>query len=130
MVESVKGASTLEHTMYRDKALFHLISTGVIGGKYTNRWRISRKHPEGYIMRQPVVVTVYNRYRGGVDSATKFHHSLHIYRRDQKWTMRVFRGLLGLSVLNTRIIWELHSGQKCDKTRQFVLNLAKELAQM
>ena len=127
-VETVFGQHQMEHTMYRDNAIFHVLSTAITGGFYTKMERKTRKKKLPNIINQPVVVTAYNRYRGGVDQATKFLHSLRLFRRDMKWTMRVFRGLLGLTVLNIKLIWEQHVGRKIRSIREFVLELARELA--
>lgn len=124
----VRGYVPLEHTMYRDNTLFHVISTGIRGGYYINKPLRRPQSANRLLSKQPVVVNFYNQHKSGVDRATQFLDSLGLYRRDLRWTLRLYRGLIGLSVLNTKVIWELYRGEKASSTRAFVLELAEQLA--
>jgi hypothetical protein len=75
----------------------------------------------------PVTVTQYNKFRGGVDRTTKALHTLNLFRRDKKWTLRMFRGVLGFSIINCQIIWDRQPGVSHQSIRKFALDLALEL---
>lgn len=79
--------------------------------------------------RASMVLDWYTKHHGGVDLSTKLLNAMNLYRRDTKWTCRVWTGILGLSVVNMRRIWEAqHTDSKLTDTdimRQLGLQLTE-----
>ena len=71
----------------------------------TSRLNITRKKPAGETIDLPLSVVEYNRYKGGVDSATRMMHELEFFRRDAKWPLRIFHGLSALTSINSHLAY-------------------------
>jgi len=123
--ELIPGPTPIYHTVYRDQKLVHMLSTGSRGDVVikcrTKGKRIASKCVPGSIL-------TYRRFKGGVDCSTKFMKGLNIFRRDLKWTVRLLRGVLALSVLNSLRIFEAQVRPREVETSAFVLNLGLGLA--
>lgn len=106
----------------------HLLSTSMPARHGVIKTRPVKAHARGVKMKMPAAAVQYSKNKVGVDLSTEFLYQLNIFRRDHRWDMRVFRGVLGLSVLNCMRIWERMTGKKEKVWRSFVYKLAKSLA--
>lgn len=127
--EIFDGQVAVHHTLYNDEALFHMLSTAAPGNVTVPEKRSRRCGTNKAQRNVPVTKLLYDRFKSGVDRSTKFLHSLRIFRRDAKWTVRLFRGLLGISVYNSIKIYEQHSGVQVGVLLDAARTLAMQLSE-
>lgn len=116
--ESVKGPhGRIYHTQFADKSVLHILSTRVRG-------YLAVKTGSHLV---PVVKLLHDQHKGGVDLATRFLKRMNLYRRDKKWPLRVFIGILGLSVLNCMLINQQNGQDKGISWGQYTTELGLAL---
>ena len=125
--EVLNGVKAIHHTVYRDQSLFNVLSTATRGDTVIVKRKYMRAKVSAVEKRVPSSVLQYRRHKSGVDMSTRFIKSLGLFRRDAKWTTRLFKGLLGLSVLNSKRIYEVQVRPNAVQTHTFVVALGLQL---
>lgn len=93
---------------WQDKKLVNIVSTLTHGRLMFMKHRKDKNGgPEGDIVAMPYSVYLYNQGMGGCDLTDFYLKQLKLFRRDNKWTLRLFRGALGFSVSNCYILCKL-----------------------
>ncbi|CAG4958413.1 unnamed protein product [Colias eurytheme] len=88
---------------WQDKKRITMIST--CHGSYTALPRVPSKHTSRPVPFKPQVVLDYNKFMGGVDLKDQMLEPYLLERkRCQKWHMKLFKRLLNVSILNSRIL--------------------------
>ncbi|XP_045506093.1 piggyBac transposable element-derived protein 4-like [Colias croceus] len=88
---------------WQDKKRITMIST--CHGSYTALPRVQSKHMSRAVPYKPQVVLDYNKFMGGVDLKDQMLEPYLLERkRCQKWSMKLFKWLLSVSILNSRIL--------------------------
>lgn len=78
----------------------------------------------------PAVCERYTHHKHAVDTSTKLLKSLHMHKKERKWTFRVLMDVFALTFCNTLLIYEQQHGIKVRDRREFFTKLAIELAKM
>lgn len=105
-------------------SLVNVLSTSACG-QYRSLKVRDQSH--GIMVEEPSSIHQYNKFKGGTDLSTKILHQLQFFRRDTRWTLRAFRGLLALSSIN---VWDAGKQQRPEMDIAFkeaVWKLAKQL---
>ncbi|XP_045492556.1 piggyBac transposable element-derived protein 4-like [Colias croceus] len=88
---------------WQDKKRVTMIST--CHGSYTALPRVPSKHMSRPVPFKPQVVLDYNKFMGGVDLKDQMLEPYLLERkRCQKWYMKLFKRLVNVSILNSRIL--------------------------
>lgn len=108
---------------YRDgkKEPVHLISTSCRGG-FTQV--TTRKNER---VTRPNIVCEYNKIMGGVDLKDKKLYAYLSERRTLKWTTKVAFYLFGTAVLNSYIIYKVHTNGNVMSRLDFMLSIIDDL---
>lgn len=126
----VQGKRRIDHAAVRDRSLFHIISTSCAGADCVISTRYSRAHHGRVLKWVPAATVDYQRYKGGVDKSTQWMEWLDLFERDARWTFRLFRAVLALSVFNSIRIMEAQSECEIKLRRKFVTELALSLCRL
>ncbi|XP_066275083.1 piggyBac transposable element-derived protein 4-like [Branchiostoma lanceolatum] len=81
----------------------------------------------GQPVRRPRVVSKYNKSMGGVDLSDARLYKYLSERRTMKWTNKVVFSILGRAVLNSYILYDLHTNQPKLSRYQYMVQLVESL---
>ena len=76
---------------------------------------------------KPVIITDYNRTKGGVDTVDKLTASYNCSRNTRRWPMVIFYNLLNIAGINSQVIYASNNPDKKILRRLFLRQLANDL---
>ena len=114
--------------MFHDTALVHMLSICIPSDILVQESYYDATEHKTVMRNVPLMKQHYCKYKGGVDLSSQQLHGLGLFRRDLKWTNRVFRGILGLIVMNCRLIYMQQKQMDVCELRGFVMELGIALA--
>ncbi|GFN98692.1 PiggyBac transposable element-derived protein 4 [Plakobranchus ocellatus] len=82
----------------------------------------------GKTKKKPSAIFDYNMYMGGVDISDKKICHYASERSTRRYWKKIFQNLLDISVLNSWIIYTLHTGKKLDRHR-FLIEIVEALCE-
>ncbi|KAB0805147.1 hypothetical protein PPYR_02117, partial [Photinus pyralis] len=81
---------------------------------------------ETYV-NKPVMITDYNRTKGGVDTVDKLTASYNCSRNTRRWPMVVFYNLLNVAGINSQVVYVSNNPDKKILRRRFLRQLGNDL---
>jgi hypothetical protein len=126
-----KGQIESRHTdnmmvvKWKDKREFRMLTT-----LHTDSMKQSGKFDRttNTPVMKPECVMDYNRYMGAVDKTDMMVSSLQCVRKSFKWYIKLFFHLLDLTLINSHILYNLHTGENITHD-DFQLTLIREIFQ-
>lgn len=77
--------------------------------------------------QKPVIITFYNKTKGGVDTVDKLIQSYDVTRNSRRWPLTLFFWMLNTAGINSKIIQMLNCPENKHSRRTFIKNLGLAL---
>lgn len=76
---------------------------------------------------KPLILTCYNKFKGGVDTVDQMKSSYSVSRKSNRWSLTVFFSMMNISSINSYVILRSNIGDQAGNRKTFIRSLAKEL---
>lgn len=77
--------------------------------------------------QKPVILTCYNKYKGGVDTVDHMKGAYSVSRKTNRWPLTLFFSLLNIASINSFVILRSNVQEEIGNRRQFIKSVVKEL---